>query len=168
MMYPLAVFTEINAHSCLFFSPVWENLPLRLLNKCLIMFRSTQFCFLTVLLFHLIILFVLSLVLFFFLPCAHLSCFLFFSPHSVLFFIFFFLCSLSHPFPFCIPILTQKKLALGHGIQSQRSKATSHDRRKEDTLWPLSEMKLTSQASLPLSSCPFPPLNIDEITLAAC
>ena len=153
-------------HVC-FFPLFGKNLPLRLLNKCLIMFRSTQFCFLTVLLFHLIILFVLSLVLFFFLPCAHLSCFLFFLL-TLFSFSFFPLCSLSHPFPFYIPILTQKRLALGHGIQSPGSKATSHDRRKEDTLWPLSEMKLTSRASLPLSSCPFPRLNIDEITLAAC
>ena len=82
--------------------------------------------------------------------------------------VIFFLCSLSHSFPFCILILAQERLALGCGIQSQGSKATSHDRRKEDTLWPLSEMKLTSQASLPLSTCPFPPLNIDAITLAAC
>ena len=150
-------------HVCFF--PVWENLPLRFLNKRLIMFRSTQFRFLTVLLFHLIILFVLSLALFFFLPCAHLSCFLFFLL-TLLSSSFFFLCSLSHSF--CIPFLAQERLALGCGIQSQGSKATSHDRRKEDTLWPLSEMKLTSQASLPLSTCPFPPLNIDDITLAAC
>ena len=148
MMYHLAVFTEINALACLFFSRLGKSsseIPEQTSQEV-----SHWF---------------LSLALFFFLPCAHLSCFLFFLL-TLFSFSFFFLCSLSQSF--CIPILAQERLALGCGIQSQGSKATSHDRRKEDTLWPLSEMKLTSQASLPLSTCPFPPLNIDDITLAAC
>lgn len=113
------------------------------------------------------------LIIFLFFPCFILFSFhvpispaLFFSSlcslfsfFSLLFFVpfFSFLHSYSCPGKACFRLC----------IQSQGSKATSHDRRKEDTLWPLSEMKLTSQASSLSLPVPFL-LNIDAITLAAC
>lgn len=82
----------------------------------------------------------------------------FFSSLTLFSFSSFPLYSLSLSFPFCIPILAQKGLALSLGIWSQGSEVISHERGKGDTHWPLSEMKRTSPASFPpptLSLSPF-------------